>query len=61
MCYSGRCRYETPLGDCTIHNGQYPDDALCNEDTSIEDSEEDEIKKKTVEELFGWTEYGGGP
>ena len=29
MCYTGRCRYEGYMGDCTIADGKYPDDAGC--------------------------------
>lgn len=29
MCYTGRCKYEGYMGDCTINDGKYPDDAGC--------------------------------
>ena len=31
MCYSGKCKYELWLGDCSIRQFEdVPDDALCN-------------------------------
>ena len=29
MCYTGQCRYESYMGDCTITDYNYPDDAEC--------------------------------
>lgn len=29
MCYSGNCKYEQPMGDCSIVGLKYPEDALC--------------------------------
>ena len=29
MCFTGLCPYEQYMGDCTINDGQYPDDAGC--------------------------------
>lgn len=46
MCYTGKCKYEGYMGDCTIH-GKRPEDALCRQqDEMIERIENLESEKK---------------
>jgi hypothetical protein len=31
MCYSGKCKYENGMGDCTLYGLNPPEDADCSQ------------------------------
>ncbi len=43
MCYTGQCRYEGYMGDCSITDNNYPDDAGC----VIAEMEQEALYKRT--------------
>lgn len=55
MCYSGKCRYETYMGDCTIHDYKHtPFDAACVQgDLELYARNEYETKKSDMT----WEEF----
>jgi hypothetical protein len=51
MCYTGKCKYEDHMGDCTIHGdsgGYWPEDASCVQNDILIEKLEAEKKDNNI-------------